>query len=112
MKRFSLAGSLSMFDATGAPLGTTAVNGSGNASILAATIPGAVTAYNVRHISYQRSAQSPAAPTPEPASIALPGMALGGGFPGRKLWRRRQRIKRVAAASLQRLDVSTLPLEA
>ena len=81
---FSMTGTVSMFDPAGTLLGRTSLNGAGEASILARTIPGVITGYNTQHISYQFGAAAQAAATPEPASIALLGLGLGGGLLGKR----------------------------
>jgi len=86
---FSMTGTVSMFDPAGNLLRTTSLNGAGQASILARTLPGVITAYETQHISYQFGAAGQAAPTPEPASIALLGLGLGGGMVGKRLVKRR-----------------------
>jgi hypothetical protein len=86
---FSMTGSASMFDPVGTLLGTTSLNGVGDASILARTTPGVTTQYTVQHISYQFATAASPTPTPEPASIALLGLALGGGWFGRRFLKSR-----------------------
>jgi len=77
---FSLSGDISVLDPNGSVLTRTTLSGSGEAAILARVLPGEVTGYNVQHISYQFAGTSGAAPTPEPASVALVAVALCGGL--------------------------------
>ena len=72
-----------VFDSGGSTVGTASLSGSGEATIIAKTVPGAVTSYTTQRISYQFASE--AAATPEPGTVVLLAFGLAGGLFGRRL---------------------------
>jgi len=80
---FSLTGNASVLNSSGMVVGTTSLSGSGQATFIAQTTPGAVTSYNTQHVSFEFGTASAAA-TPEPATFVLLGAAFAVSLLGRR----------------------------